>query len=93
MFGKRLDEISVDSARTRLDVGKMTDFQKTFVEESQSRISNLQESFEKADSFIKDVGEKSEKEFRAINENLSEKKREIVSKALPPPSRRSTAEQ
>ena len=78
VFGKRLDDIGVDSARTRLDVGKMTEFQKNFVEESKSRISNLQECFEKADTFIKDVGEKSEREFKAINENLSEKKREIV---------------
>ena len=78
VFGKRLDDIGIDSARTRLDVGKMTEFQKSFVEESKNRIAVLQESFEKADVFIKDVGEKSEKEFKAINENLSEKKREIL---------------
>ena len=78
VFGKRLDDIGIDSARTRLDVGKMTEFQKSFVEESKNRISILQESFEKADVFIKDVGEKSEKEFKAINDNLSEKKREIL---------------
>ena len=78
VFGKRLDDIGIDSARTRLDVGKMTEFQKSFVEESKNRIAVLQESFEKAYVFIKDVGEKSEKEFKAINENLSEKKREIL---------------
>ena len=78
VFGKRLDDIGIDSARTRLDVGKMTEFQKSFVEESKNRIAVLQENFEKADIFIKDVGEKSEKEFKAINENLSEKKREIL---------------
>ena len=42
VFSRRLEEFGVDSARHSLEFGKMTELQKSFVEESKSKITKLQ---------------------------------------------------
>lgn len=76
-FSRRLEEFGVDSARTSLEFGKMTELQKAFVEDSKVRIKSLQENFDKIETLVTNVGTSSEKEFKDIKDNLSERKREI----------------
>ena len=77
VFSRRLEEFGVDSARHSLEFGKMTELQKSFVEESKSKITKLQDNFDKIETVVTTIGGKSEQEFKSINDNLTERKREI----------------
>ena len=77
VFSRRLEEFGVDSARHSLEFGKMTELQKSFVEESKSKITKLQDNFDKIETVVTTIGGKSEQEFKCINDNLTERKREI----------------
>ena len=76
-FQKHLSSSGTDLARVMLDVGKMSEAQKTFVETSQKKISKLEEEFARNDTLLKEEKEKSEREFAEMSENLSERRREI----------------
>jgi hypothetical protein len=76
-FQKNLDSNGVDLARVMLDVGKMTEAQKTFVESSRNKIAKLDEDFAKTELVLTEEKEKAEKEFKEVNANLSERRREI----------------
>ena len=76
-FQKHLSSSGTDLARVMLDVGKMSETQKTFVETSQAKISKLEEEFARNDTLLKEEKEKSEREFAEMSENLSERRREI----------------
>ena len=76
-FRKQLESSGTDLARVMLDVGKITEEQKAFVENSRAKISRLEENFENTDQKLSKEIEKSEKEFQEMNGNLSERRREI----------------
>ena len=76
-FRKQLESSGTDLARVMLDVGKITEEQKLFVENSRAKIIRLEENFENTDQKLSEEIEKSEKEFQEMNGNLSERRREI----------------
>ena len=76
-FQKHLSSSGTDLARVMLEVGKMSETQKTFVESSQAKIAKLEEEFSRNDVMLKEEKERSEREFAEMNENLSERRREI----------------
>ena len=76
-FKKQIESSGVDLARVMLDVGKMAEQQKVFVETSSAQISKLEENFTKSDHTLTEEAAKSEKMFKELNENLSERRREI----------------
>ena len=76
-FRKQLESSGTDLARVMLDVGKITEEQKVFVENSRAKITRLEENFENTDQKLSEEIEKSEKEFQEMNGNLSERRREI----------------
>ena len=76
-FQKHLSSSGTDLARVMLDVGKMSEAQKIFVESSQTKIAKLEEEFSRNDVMLKEEMERSEREFAEMNENLSERRREI----------------
>ena len=76
-FQKQLSSSGTDLARVMLDVGKMSETQKSFVESSQTKIAKLEEEFSRNDVMLKEEKERSEREFAEMNEDLSERRREI----------------
>ena len=76
-FQKHLSSSGTDLARVMLDVGKMSEAQKILVESSQAKIAKLEEEFSRNDVMLKEEKERSEREFAEMNENLSERRREI----------------
>ena len=76
-FQKHLSSSGTDLARVMLDVGKMSETQKIFVESSQAKIAKLEEEFSRNDVMLKEEKARSEREFAEMNENLSERRREI----------------
>ena len=76
-FQKHLSSSGTDLARVMLDVGKMSEAQKIFVESSQTKIAKLEEEFSRNDVMLKEEKERNEREFAEMNENLSERRREI----------------
>ena len=76
-FQKQLSSSGTDLARVMLDVGKMSETQRSFVESSQTKIAKLEEEFSRNDVMLKEEKERSEREFAEMNEDLSERRREI----------------
>ena len=76
-FQKQLSSSGTDLARVMLDVGKMSETQRSFVESSQTKITKLEEEFSRNDVMLKEEKERSEREFAEMNEDLSERRREI----------------
>ena len=62
-FQKQLSSSGTDLARVMLDVGKMSETQRSFVESSQTKIAKLEEEFSRNDVMLKEEKERSEREF------------------------------
>ena len=77
-FAKKLSESGVDSARMRLELGKMNESQKALAEDYKSRISILEENSIKTKSLVLETEEKSEKETKDLHDSLLERRREIA---------------
>ena len=77
-FAKKLSDSGVDSARMRLELGKINESQKALAEDYKSRISILEENSIKTKSLVLETEEKSEKETKDLHDSLLERRREIA---------------